>query len=147
MEMPICQQNVFSLLRHPSLYDGVLDFSLKNNMGFVGYSPLAQGLLTGKYQNGIDSDSRIDKAATLNYFKTADMLKENTARLNTFTKLVEEFELDFVSVALNWVKKQQVIPVFGASSVLQIDENLKSFSIEIPNEFWVRLEATDLVRQ
>jgi aryl-alcohol dehydrogenase-like predicted oxidoreductase len=145
MEMPICQQNVFSLLRHPSLYDGVLDFSLKNNMGFIGYSPLAQGLLTGKYQGGITLDSRIGKSKQLNYFKTADMLKEKNSELDKFANLVQEFGLDFVGVALNWVKRQQVIPVFGASRVSQIEENLESFSIDIPNEFWEKLESLDLI--
>jgi aryl-alcohol dehydrogenase-like predicted oxidoreductase len=114
-------------------------------MGFIGYSPLAQGLLTGKYQDGITLDSRIGKSEQLNYFKTADMLKEKNSQLNKFTNLVQEFGLDFVGVALNWVKRQQVIPVFGASRVSQIEKNLESFSIDIPNEFWEKLETLELI--
>ncbi len=146
MEMPVCQQNVFSMLRHPSLHNGLLDFSRANGMGFIGYSPLAQGLLTGKYKDGAFEGSRIKKAAILNYFKTSEMLKEERDKLNKLANLVDEFEIDFVSVALNWVKKQEVIPVFGASNSSQIEENIKSFSSEVPNEFWEKLHLIDFLR-
>ncbi len=61
----LCYQGKLNLLEREPEEEGILDLAEKEKFGFVSFSPLAQGLLAGRYLNGIPADSRIRKDNTL----------------------------------------------------------------------------------
>ena len=59
-------------------------FCDNNSVGTLGFSPLCQGYLTGKYASGIPIDSRIAKSDKLDYHKTANFYQQNKERIDYF---------------------------------------------------------------
>ena len=140
MEGPIVQQNIYSYAIHPSRENGLLKFAKEHGMGFIGYAPFAQGLLTGKYLHGIPEGSRIDKAESIGYFKTANIQEQIKDKVLTFLNLTSRYELNPTHAAIAWVRREGVVPLFGASSREQVLENLESLSFQAPNDFWIDLD-------
>ena len=92
-----------------------------SGVGFAAFSPLAQGLLTGKYLNGIPEDSRMAKDF---FLKKADLTPEMIDKLRQFKKEADEIGLSPAQYALDFVLKNKNVTtvIVGASSVKQLDE-------------------------
>ncbi|MCR4920153.1 MAG: aldo/keto reductase [Bacteroidaceae bacterium] len=102
---------------------GILDFCREQGVGFIAFSPLAQGLLTDRYLNGIPSDSRMARSKCLPAERLTPQL------LDTVMQLQEEGRKENRSiseVALRWVLAQEGVTsvLVGASSVEQLRTNL-----------------------
>lgn len=93
----------------------------KFGVGFAAFSPLAQGLLTGKYFNGIPEDSRMAKDF---FLKKAALTPEMIETLLKFKKEADEKQLTPAQYALNFVKKNPAVTtvIVGASSAKQLEE-------------------------
>lgn len=104
--------------------DGLLDYARQQGFGLVVYSPLAQGLLTDKYKDGIPADSRIRKSFTL---KEETLTPEVLARCQKLRALAESRGQTLAELALSWVLKEQAVSsvIVGASSSEQILDNIK----------------------
>ena len=95
----------------------------EENVGFVAFSPLAQGLLSGKYLNGIPAGSRMTKSVFLN----PDVLTpEMMAQLRTWDAEAREQGLTMAQYALRWLLKRPEITsvIVGASSPKQLEDSL-----------------------
>ena len=90
-------------------------------VGYAAFSPLAQGLLTGKYLNGIPKNSRMAKDF---FLKKADLTPEVIEKLILFKKQAEENNLTPAQFALDFLLKNQAVTtvIVGASSVTQLEE-------------------------
>mgnify|MGYP002623593399 CR=1 FL=1 len=90
-------------------------------VGYAAFSPLAQGLLTGKYLNGIPKNSRMAKDF---FLKKTDLTPEVIEKLILFKKQAEENNLTPAQFALDFVLKNQAVTtvIVGASSVTQLEE-------------------------
>ncbi len=108
-------------------------------MGLVVWSPLAQGLLTGKYNDGVPEGSR---AATSNWLKE-DLNEHNISEARRFCAIADELGVKPSQLALAWcLTKPQVTSVItGASSTAQVRENVKAGDIELDAETITRLDA------
>lgn len=107
------------LSREPE--EKILPQCRKNGVGYVAFSPLAQGLLTGKYLNGIPEDSRMAK----NYFlKKDDLTPEVINKLKEFKQQADQLNLSPAQLALKFVLDNQDVTsvIVGASSVKQLEE-------------------------
>ena len=124
-EVPLLiYQGRLNMLNQEPIEQGILDFCHKNGVGFIAFSPLAQGLLTDRYINGIPADSRMAKGK----FLTADRLTpEMKDYLNRLKKESEAQGHDMAEHALRWVLSQQGVTsvLVGASSVEQLKRNLQ----------------------
>ncbi|MCK9625773.1 MAG: aldo/keto reductase [Bacteroidales bacterium] len=114
--------------------DGIIKQANENGTGFIAFSPLAQGLLTDRYLNGIPEGSRVARGGFLKKEQLTDNVLEKSRKLN---KLAQKRGQTLAQMALSWILKDNKITsvIIGASSVLQIDDNLKSldncsFSLE-----------------
>jgi aryl-alcohol dehydrogenase-like predicted oxidoreductase len=89
-------------------------------LGVTAWSPLGSGLLTGKYNQSTDRDleRRLDKVA----FKEIDDNNYSIAR--EVDRVAGEIGTHPAQVALNWVRQQKVIPIVGARTVDQMQQNL-----------------------
>ena len=102
---------------------GLLDVLDEEGVGCVAFSPLAQGLLTDRYLDGIPEGSRAASGSTL----TADMLSEtNLARVRALAELAARRGQRLAQLAVTWALRDPRVTsvVLGASSVEQLDENL-----------------------
>lgn len=141
MEKPILDQFIYSFAVRKAETNGVFDFCQKNKVGMMGFSPLCQGFLTGKYRNGIPENSRIAKKDLLSYNKTINFYEQNKKRIDGFLSFCEKYHLKGAQVALMWNIRQHIYPVVGASKPEQL---LDIFSTEFPvitEVMWKELET------
>lgn len=141
MERPVTEQFIYSFAVQKSVTNGVKAFCDEHGMGTMGFSPLCQGYLTGKYRNGIPADSRIAKSEQINYDKTKNFYVQNKERIDSFLAICDEYNVDYVAGALQWCLRQKIYPVFGSSKVSQLEANVKALETIIPDAFWTKLET------
>ena len=128
-EVPLLiYQGRLNLLQQLPIEQGILDFCRDRGVGFIAFSPLAQGLLTDRYLNGIPTDSRMAREK----FLTSDRLTPDY--LNYISDLKAEAEAQgktIAQAALAWVLQQEGVTsvLVGASSVAQLEMNLKSVAL------------------
>jgi L-glyceraldehyde 3-phosphate reductase len=102
---------------------GLLDVLDREGIGCIAFSPLAQGLLTGKYLNGVPEGSR----ATQNGSLSRDQLSEQTLEhIRALADLAQGRGQSLAQLAISWVLRDQRVTsaLIGASSVQQLEENL-----------------------
>jgi len=141
MERPVTEQFIYSFAVQKSVTNGVKAFCDEHGMGTMGFSPLCQGYLTGKYRNGIPADSRIAKSEQINYDKTKNFYVQNKERIDSFLAICDEYNVDYVAGALQWCLRQKIYPVFGSSKVSQLEANVKALETIIPDAYWTKLET------
>ena len=108
----------------PETLEENLPVAQANGSGFICYSPLAQGLLTDRYLNGIPAGSRASK----NVFLRAEHVTEDAvARARRLGALAAERGQTLAQMAISWLLAQDVTSVIvGASSVKQLDDNIRA---------------------
>jgi L-glyceraldehyde 3-phosphate reductase len=102
---------------------GLLDVLAREGIGCIAFSPLAQGLLTGKYLNGVPEGSR----ATQNGSLSSSSLTEQTLdHIRALSQVAEQRGQSLAQLALSWALRDPRITsaLIGASSVQQLEENL-----------------------
>ena len=121
----LLHQVKYNMLHREPETEGLLKQAKKEGSGFIAFSPLAQGLLTDRYLNGIPSDSRAAKDFSL---KKDSLTPELTERLRQLNKLAAERGQSLAQMALAWVLKDDLVTsvIVGASSVEQLGNNLQA---------------------
>ena len=102
---------------------GLLDVLEREGMGCIAFSPLAQGVLTGKYLNGVPEGSRATQRGSL----TSDQLSEKTLRhVQALAEVARGRGQTLAQMAISWVLRDKRVTsaLIGASSVTQLEENL-----------------------
>jgi len=115
-------QGRYSMLDR-AVEEDVLEGAAAAGAGFVAFSPLAQGLLTDKYLNGIPEGSRM----TVNHFLKKDVLTDElVAQLKAWNEEAAEQGLSLAQYALKWILRRPEVTsvIVGASSVEQLKNNL-----------------------
>lgn len=118
-------QGRINLLDREPINEGILDYCQRQGIGFISFSPLAQGLLTDRYLHGVPDDSRMARNHFLKKERLTPELLNYLQRLNaTATERGESL----AEMALSWVLHQQGITsvLVGASSPEQLQKNLRS---------------------
>ena len=117
-------QDRVNLLDRAPIEEGKLDFCRTHGIGFISFSPLAQGLLTDRYLNGISEGSRMALNASLKQSALTDELLEKLRELN---RQAAERGQTLAESALAWVLEQPGVTsaLVGVSGVEQLAVNLK----------------------
>lgn len=105
--------------------DELLTQAQNAGVGLITFSPLAQGVLTDRYLNGIPTDSRAARDFSL---KKDSITPELIEKLQTLNALAAERGQSLAQMALAWNLKDDLVTsvIIGASSIAQIDDNLKA---------------------
>lgn len=140
MEKPVLEQCIYSFAVRKTETNGVRDFCNENKVGMLGFSPLCQGLLTGKYRNGIPADSRVAKSKALNYDKTMNFYNQNKERIDGFLDVCDRYGVCPTDAAIQWGIRKEIYPVLGASRPQQLIDTVGGLKTEIPKEVWSELE-------
>ena len=121
----VINQNRYSILDRTVEQNGLLAAAEEEKKGVIVFSPLAQGLLTGRYLNGIPSDSRVRTDGR--FLKEANITEEMLKKLHALNALAEKRGQTLAQMALAWVYEKSPVTsvLIGASKPEQILENLK----------------------
>jgi len=103
---------------------GLLDVLGKEGVGCIGFSPLAQGLLTDKYLKGIPADARINRPGG-DSLQKEHLSDENLARVRALNEIAKARGQSLAQMALAWVLRDPRVTttLLGASSPEQLKEN------------------------
>lgn len=114
----------------------VIDVCEKYGIGITPFSPLAQGLLTGKYKKGqpYPEGSRATHQADkqVNHLLT----DENLDKVDKLSKIADDLETTMPSLALAWILRKKIISsvIVGASKASQLESNLKAVDVILPED-------------
>ena len=105
---------------------GLLDLLEKKGVGCIAFSPLAQGLLTDKYLNGIPKNSRASNPN--GHLKKEEVSEEKIQKIKALNEIAQQRKQSLAQMALAWLLKDNRITsvLIGASSVSQLKNNLNS---------------------
>jgi L-glyceraldehyde 3-phosphate reductase len=123
----LIHQPRYNMLQREPEREGVFDAIAHEGMGSIVYSPLAQGLLTDRYLNGIPEDSR----ATFGHFlKKENITSDVVRRASVLDRLAHQRGQSLAQMAFAWVlrKAEVTSALMGASRVAQIDDAVASLS-------------------
>ena len=118
-------QGRYNLLNREPEEEGILQDAQEQGSGFVAFSPLAQGLLTDRYLQGIPSDSRVARGG---YLKKEALTPELLHRIAALNEVAARRGQTLAEMALAWLLKDNRVTsvIVGASSVEQLSDNLKA---------------------
>jgi L-glyceraldehyde 3-phosphate reductase len=102
---------------------GLLELLGEEGIGCIAFSPLAQGLLTNKYLDGIPQDSRVRRGQ---YFDEGIVNEQNLERVRALGAIAQERGQTLAQLALAWVLRDERVTsaLIGASSVTQLEQNV-----------------------
>jgi len=117
-------QGRLNMLKREPIDTGILQFCRESGVGFIAFSPLAQGLLTDRYINGIPADSRMAKEFFLKSSYLTPEIKEFVLKLKAEAEAKGQTTSE---AALRWILQQEGVTsvLVGASSTAQLEANLK----------------------
>ena len=139
----------YNLLWRP-IEEEILPECKKNNIGIICYSPLAQGLLTGRYRNadevpdGISRSRLFNKNRPLSNHDDEGCENEVFKCINKIQKIAKTLGEDSAKIALSWVRQQSNITslLVGARNTKELEMNLSAFEYDLSTE--IIKELSDL---
>jgi len=122
--------------------DGLLDVLEQEGVGAIAFSPLAKGMLTNRYLNGIPADSRAGGPSI--FLRPEDLTDELLEKTRKLQAIAEKREQSLAQMALAWVLHEPRITsvLIGASKVSQIEDCVDALEhLEFTKEEWNEIEA------
>lgn len=131
-------QNPYSLLNR--LFEiNLAEVSMRENVGLLAYSPLAFGVLSGKYLNGqLPEKSRIKLFPQYNRYSSA----QSTFLTQKYAQLASELNISLTQLALAFVNQQPFLTgnIIGATTLAQLKENISSIHVELSPETFSKID-------
>lgn len=123
----LLHQVKYNMMHRVPETDNLLEQAKAAGSGLIAFSPLAQGVLTDRYLNGIPSDSRAARDFSL---KASTITPELIEKIQKLTALAAERGQSLAQMALAWTLKNDLVTsvIVGASSVAQLDNNLAAIN-------------------
>ncbi len=117
-------QGRLNMLDHAPQEEGILDYCREHGIGFISFSPLAQGLLTDRYLKDIPADSRMAKE---HFLKHSALTPELLRQLKAWNEEAGRRGESLAEMALAWILRQRGVTsvLVGTSSTEQLAKNLK----------------------
>ena len=121
----VINQNRYSIFDRNVEKNGILDSAVKCKKGMIIFSPLAQGLLSDRYLDGIPSDSRVRTDGR--FLKETNLSPEVLEKIKKLNEMAKDRGQTLAQMALSWVYSKEGVTsvLIGASKPSQILENLK----------------------
>lgn len=134
-------QNPYNLLNR-SFEIGLAEVSHRENIGLLAYSPLAFGCLTGKYLNQQPEKARLTLFPSYQRYSNASGI----AATRAYVELAQKYQIPPAHLALAFVNSRPFLAsnIIGATSLVQLRENLESTSVILSEEL---LEAIEAIHQ
>ncbi|ULL17733.1 L-glyceraldehyde 3-phosphate reductase [Paenibacillus sp. H1-7] len=137
----LIHQPVYSMLNR-WIEDGLQDVLQEHGVGSIAFCPLAQGLLTSKYLNGIPEGSRAAKPST--FLKEGDVTEDKVAKARKLNEIAAQRGQSLAQMSLAWVLREGRVTsaLIGASRPGQIEENVAALAnLEFSSEELAAIDA------
>jgi len=134
---PAVEQPRYNLLDR-KIENEIIPTCAQNGMGLTVWSPLAQGLLSGKYNDGVPPESRGGRTEWLK----DDLNEANIEKVRKLAVLAQSLGITVAQLALAWVLRSDEIScaIIGATNTDQLEENLKAVDIRLSIETLEQIE-------
>ncbi len=119
-------------------------FCKRNGIGMIVYSPLAQGVLTNKYAGGARPEGSRATGSFAHFLESEKALTpENIAAAERFGAWCAAHGFEPAPVAIAWVLRHDVVSsaIVGATSVAQLEQNLRATEVKLSDAEWRQVEA------
>lgn len=118
-------QDRYNMIDRKVVESGVLEAVAESGSGFIAFSPLAQGILTGRYLNGVPEGSR---ASVGRFLKASQITPELIGRIRELNRIAVARGESLAEMALSWVLNDSLVTsvIVGCSSVAQLADSLKA---------------------
>jgi aryl-alcohol dehydrogenase-like predicted oxidoreductase len=139
---PISSQPQYSILRR-AIERRVLKTCAKHGIGQIVWSPLAQGVLTGKYAAGTRPEGTRAAHPFQSRFMEAFLTEEMLAKVEKLRPLAASLDLSMGQLAIAWCLRQENVAsaIVGATRPEQIQENAKASGVALPGEVLAKIDA------
>jgi aryl-alcohol dehydrogenase-like predicted oxidoreductase len=136
---PVTEQPQYSLLHRDRVETEILPVTEGKGIGLVVWSPLAMGVLTGKYDDGLPAGARLTDNET---FRGRLLSEANIARVRALKGVADDLGITRSQLALAWALRQRGVSsvITGATQVSQIEETLKGADIVLDDTTLARIE-------
>lgn len=141
----IINQNRYSIFDRAIEQNGLKDTAQRLNKGIIAFSPLAQGMLTNRYLNGIPEDSRIKTDGR--FLKQDAITEKRLSQIRALNEIAAERGQTLAETALAWVLKDSAVTsvLIGASKPSQILDNIKALdNTSFTKEELSRIDAASI---
>lgn len=127
-------QPPYSILNRWPETEGILDYLLEEGIGCVVFSPLAQGLLTPKYLDGIPAESRAGRSDSP--FLDADKVAAQQEKIRALGDLAAANGMPLNHLAIQWTLRSKAVTsaIIGARTVAQLDDSIDALRAPLPDE-------------
>jgi len=136
---PVSIQNPYSLLNR--LFEvATAEVSIREKIGLLAYSPMAFGLLSGKYHKGIEEkDARLNRYKQMSRYNSKNCYQATEAYL----KIAEKHGLSLAQMSLAFGNDRPFMTsnIIGATNIAQLKENIESHSVKLSEEILQEIEA------
>ena len=136
---PVTEQPQYSMLYRERVEEQILPVTEPKGVGLVVWSPLAMGMLTGKYDEGMPEDSRF---AQNEGFAKRFLTDENRHKVKELKSVADELGATRAQLALAWVLRQPGVSsvITGATKVSQVEDNVAAAELELSDAQLTRID-------
>lgn len=137
--LPQIEQANYSMLYRERVEDEIMPVTNPRGIGIVPFSPLAQGMLTGKYDDGIPEDSRF---AREEWAKKRIFNDENANKVHQLKPIADELGITRAQLALAWLLRHPLVSsvITGATKPEQVIANVKAVDVELNSEQFKKID-------
>jgi voltage-dependent potassium channel beta subunit len=135
---PRAEQPGYNMIRRQRVEGETLPVTEPNGIGLTVYSPLAGGILTGKYDDGIPEDSRMARRSAMQRGYTDDLAD----RVRQLKPIADELGLTRAQLALAWILRHPGVSsvITGATQVSHIESNVRAAGVQLDGEVIARID-------
>ncbi len=137
---PVVEQPEYHMFHRQRVEGDVLPVTEPGGMGLVVWSPLASGLLTGKYDDGLPEGSRLNR---LSWIKDWQMSERRVEAVRQLKPIADELGATRAQLAIAWTLRKSGVSsaITGATKVSQIEDTLQAVEIELSDDMIERIDA------
>lgn len=136
---PKAEQPQYSMLRRDRVEHDVLPITEPRGMGLVVWSPLAMGMLTGKYDEGVEEDTRFGRES---FARERYFTKENVEKVRQLKPVADELGITRTQLALAWILRHAGVSsaIMGATRPSQVVENAAAAGVTLDEDVAARID-------
>jgi voltage-dependent potassium channel beta subunit len=136
---PQAEQPQYSMLHRQRVESEILPVTEPRGIGLVVFSPMAQGMLTGKYDDGVPEGTRFDKEE---WARDRLLTDAHAAKVRRLKEVADDLGITRGQLALAWVLRQPGVSgaITGATDPEQVRENVRAASVTLASEVIVRID-------
>jgi voltage-dependent potassium channel beta subunit len=137
---PQVEQPQYNLFARAGFEREIMPAAEQFGMGLVTWSPLASGLLTGKYDDGLPEDSRL---ANIGWLRDNLLAEERVEQVRQLKPIADDLGISRAQLGLAWILRHPAISsvITGATRVAQLESNLAAGGVEPSGDVLARIDA------